>query len=51
MTILIIVLIVIAYACLHGHHYRKHRRAGLTIRQSIPGPFGSWISISKRFRG
>lgn len=48
----VIVLIIVAalYGLFHGHHYRRRRRAGLTIRQSLPGPFGTWISISRRFR-
>ena len=44
------VVIVIAYLLLHRRHYRRHRRAGLTVRESIPGPFHTWISVSKRFR-
>jgi hypothetical protein len=47
--ILGIVLALIAYALFHRHHYRRRRRAGLTIRESIPGPFGTRISVSKRF--
>ena len=46
----IIGIAVVAYLLFHGHHYRRHRRAGLMVRESIPGPFGTWLSISKRFR-
>lgn len=45
----IVVLAVVAYALFHRHHYRRHRRAGLTVRESIPGPFRTWITISRRF--
>jgi hypothetical protein len=48
--IAVIVILAVAYLAFHHHHYRRHRRAGLTIRQSIPGPFGTWISVGKRFR-
>jgi hypothetical protein len=48
--IVAIVLVVVLYLAFHHHHYRRHRRAGLTIRQSIPGPFGTYLSIGKRFR-
>lgn len=46
----IIIVAVVAYLAFHHSHYRRHRRAGLTVRQSIPGPWGTWLSISKRFR-
>jgi hypothetical protein len=46
----IIVLVLIAYLLFHRRHYRRHRRAGLTVRESIPGPWGTWFSVSKRFR-
>jgi hypothetical protein len=46
----IIVIVLIAYLLFHHRHYRRHRRAGLTIRESIPGPFHTWFSVSKRFR-
>jgi hypothetical protein len=48
--IALVVIVAVAYLLFHHHHYRRRRRAGLTIRESIPGPFGSWISIRKRFR-
>jgi hypothetical protein len=51
MTALIIIGVLLAlYLHFHGRHYRRHRRAGLTIRESIPGPFRTWITISRRFR-
>jgi hypothetical protein len=50
MTAVIIILVIVAYAAFHSRHYRRHRRAGLTIRESIPGPFGTYLSIGKRFR-
>jgi hypothetical protein len=50
MTALIIIAIVLAiYLTHHGRHYRRRRRAGLTVRESLPGPWGTRISISKRF--
>ena len=42
------VILVVAYLAFHRHHYRRHRRAGLTIRESIPGPFRTWLTVSKR---
>jgi hypothetical protein len=51
MGLAIAVIVVAAlYALFHGHHYNRRRRAGLSVRESIPGPFGSWTSVSKRFR-
>lgn len=46
----ILAVLFVAYVLFHHHHYRRHRRAGLTIRESIPGPFHTWISVSRRFR-
>jgi hypothetical protein len=46
----IIIIVIVAYALFHHKHYRRHRRAGLTIRESLPGPFGTYLSIGKRFR-
>ena len=46
----VIAVLVVLYLVFHHHHYRRHRRAGLTIRESIPGPFGTYLSIGKRFR-
>jgi hypothetical protein len=46
----VIIIVIVAYVIFHHRHYRRHRRAGLTIRQSIPGPFGTYLSIGKRFR-
>lgn len=47
----VIIILVVAYVLFHHRHYRRRRRAGLTIRQSIPGPFGTRVSVSRRFRG
>ena len=44
------VVLIVAYLLFHHHHYRRHRRAGLTVRESIPGPWGTWFTIGKRFR-
>ena len=49
MALAIVIGLVVLYALFHRRHYRRHRRAGLTIRESIPGPFRTWISISRRF--
>ena len=38
------------YAPYHYRHYRRHRAAGLTIRESIPGPWRTWFTVSRRFR-
>lgn len=49
MNHLLIALIVTAvlYGLFHHHHYRKHRRSGLSVWISMRGPFGT--RISKRF--
>jgi hypothetical protein len=39
--------LVVLYALFHGHHYTKRRRHGLSVRASLPGPFGT--RISRRF--
>ena len=44
------VIVAVLYLLYHHKHYRRHRRAGLTVRESLPGPFGTWFSVSKRFR-
>jgi hypothetical protein len=54
-TILAILAILAIIALLElgrrGHrHISRRRRARLTVRESVPGPFGTWLSISKRFR-
>jgi hypothetical protein len=46
----IIIILIAAYLLFHHKHYRRHRRAGLTIRESLPGPFGTYLSVGKRFR-
>jgi hypothetical protein len=46
----ILIIVAVAYILFHRKHYRRHRRAGLTIRESIPGPWGTYLSIGKRFR-
>jgi hypothetical protein len=43
MTIAIIAAVVL-YLLFHGHHYRKHRRAGLSVKVSVRGPFHTTIS-------
>ena len=45
-----IVILAVLYLLFHHRNYRRHRRAGLTVRESIPGPFRTWISVSRRFR-
>jgi hypothetical protein len=52
MAIFIIAVIVLG-ACLashhHGRHFERNRRSGLTISESMAGPFGTRVRISKRF--
>jgi hypothetical protein len=49
--IVIIVIVVLAAAGHHGRKYHRRRRSGFTVRESLPGPLGTWISVSKRFGG
>jgi hypothetical protein len=46
----IIVIAAVLYLLFHHHHYRAHRRAGLTVRESLPGPWRTWFTVSRRFR-
>jgi hypothetical protein len=48
-AVAIAVVLLLAYSALHHRHYRRHRRGGLTVRESMRGPFRTWISVSKRF--
>lgn len=41
---LIIAAVIVGYVLFHHHHYRRRRRHGLSVRASIPGPFGTRIS-------
>lgn len=43
MTAVIIIAIVL-YLLVHGHHYRKNRRRGLSVWVSMRGPFNTRIS-------
>lgn len=43
------IVLFVLYALFHRRRYRGHRRAGLTIRESLPGPFRTRISISKHW--
>lgn len=45
-----LILIGVLYLLFHGHHYRRRRRAGFGVWGSIPGPFGTRVTASKRFR-
>ena len=49
MIIAAIVLVVLAYSLHHGKHYRRRRRAGLSVTESLPGPWGTRIRVTKRF--
>jgi hypothetical protein len=40
---ILLILLVIAYLALHGHHYRRNRRRGLSVWVSMRGPFGTRI--------
>lgn len=42
-----LLLLALVYAAFHGHHYRGHRRNGLSVRVSMRGPFHT--TISRRF--
>lgn len=44
MTAAVVLVLVLAYVLLHGHHYRRNRRRGLSVWVSIRGPFGTRIS-------
>jgi len=44
-----IIVIAVLYAAHHGRHYRRHRRSGLTVSESLRGPFGTRVRITKRF--
>jgi hypothetical protein len=50
-TILVILIVIIALieSGRRGHR-RYRRRAGLTIRETIPVGRRSWITFGKRFR-
>ncbi len=41
--------LVLLYLTHHGRHYRRHRRAGFGVWASLPGPFRTRTTISKRF--
>ncbi len=45
----VILLLALAYFTHHGRHYRGHRRAGFGVWASLPGPFKTRATISKRF--
>jgi hypothetical protein len=47
MAAAVVIGLVVLYLLVHGHHYRKRRKRGLSVWASIPGPFGS--RISRRF--
>jgi hypothetical protein len=46
----ILIILAVVYLLFHGHHYRKRRRAGFGVWESLPGPFGTRVTISKRWR-
>ena len=49
MIIAIIIVIAVLYAAHHTKHYRRNRRSGLTVSESLRGPFGSRVRVTKRF--
>jgi hypothetical protein len=49
-TVLILILLAVAYLAFHGHHSRRRRRAGFGIWESLPGPFGTRVTVSRRWR-
>jgi hypothetical protein len=50
MHVLVFVLILaVIYGAFHHHHYRRRRRAGFGVWDSMRGPFGTRVTISKRF--
>lgn len=44
-----IALLAVLYLLFHHKHYRRHRRAGFGVWASLPGPFRTRATISKRF--
>jgi hypothetical protein len=48
-VIVIVAVALIAASHHHGRHYERNRRSGLTISESMRGPFGSRVRVSKRF--
>jgi hypothetical protein len=54
MVLFIIILVAVAVIGSLGHggkHYRRRRRAGLTVRESIPFGRHGRISVSEHFGG
>lgn len=43
-------LLLIGAASHHGHHYRRNRRTGFGVWYSLRGPWGSRVTVSKRWR-
>ena len=44
-----LVILVAAVLLHHGHHYRRHRRAGFGVWYAMRGPWGTRVRVSKRF--
>jgi hypothetical protein len=42
-------IVLAAYLLLHHRHYRRHRRHGFGIWYSLRGPWGTNITVRKRF--
>ena len=40
---------VVAYLGHHARHYRRHRRLGSGIWYSLRGPWGTRVTVRKRF--
>jgi hypothetical protein len=47
--VIIVAVLLIAGSHHHGRHFERNRRSGLTISESMRGPLGSRVRISKRF--
>lgn len=47
--IAIVAVVLIAASHHHGRHFERNRRSGLTISESMRGPLGTMVRISKRF--
>jgi len=44
------IVLLLAYAVLHVHHYRRHRRAGMGVFYSMAGPFHTRVTVRRRVR-
>jgi hypothetical protein len=49
LALIVIVICVLAYGSHHARHYRRHRRLGMGVWYSLRGPFGTRVTVRKRF--